>query len=35
LWQGLWAFIGIFAGGFVGAFAKLVFDRRKKGQKGE
>ena len=29
------AFIGVFAGGFVGAFAKLVFDRRKKGQKNE
>ena len=29
-WGVYGAFIGIFAGGFVGAFAKLVFDRRKK-----
>lgn len=34
-WGVYGAFIGIFAGGFVGAFAKLVFDRRKKGQKDE
>jgi hypothetical protein len=34
-WGVYGAFIGIFAGGFVGAFAKLVFDRRKKGQKYE
>jgi len=34
-WGVYGAFIGIFAGGFVGAFAKLVFDRRKKGQKEE
>jgi hypothetical protein len=34
-WGVYGAFIGIFAGGFVGAFAKLVFDRRKKPQKDE
>jgi hypothetical protein len=34
-WGVYGAFIGIFAGGFVGAFAKLVFDRRKKEQKDE
>jgi len=34
-WGVYGAFIGIFAGGFVGAFAKLVFDRRKKGEKNE
>ncbi len=34
-WGVYGAFIGIFAGGFVGAFAKLVFDRRKKEQKNE
>jgi hypothetical protein len=34
-WGVYGAFIGIFAGGFVGAFAKLVFDRRKKGHKNE
>jgi hypothetical protein len=34
-WGVYGAFIGIFAGGFVGAFAKLVFDRRMKAQKEE
>lgn len=29
-WGTYGSFIGIFAGGFIGAFAKVLFDRRKK-----
>jgi hypothetical protein len=29
-WDTYGSFIGLFAGGFIGAFAKLLFDKRKK-----
>ena len=29
-WETYGSFIGIFAGGFIGAFAKVLFDKRKK-----
>ncbi len=34
-WGVYGSFIGIFAGGFVGAFAKIIFDRRKKKNEGD